>query len=170
MYAQQTKTTLEEEIFSVDLDILFLGAWFGYEKHLGNLFTLNSEMGLQGGFRASGDEFVYALAPAFRLEPRYYYHFNKRVKKQRKTIYNSSNFLSLDVSYITDWFLIRNDDRAELITGLYIIPKWGMKRTFGKRINFEFATGLGYVFAENAESGLILEINLRFGFNFSRSK
>ena len=165
-FSQEYDTSLKKDIFSVDIG--FFGAWVNYERHLDGLFTLNTELGLDGGF---GVDFMHgeyvAFAPTIRVEPRYYYSFNRRVRLGKKTSYNASSYIAFTSLYLSNLFTISNVSGLEAATGLYLIPKWGIKRTIGQRLNFEFALGIGAgPFFGKDKIEATAGIDLRFGYNF----
>lgn len=162
----QSKETSLKKIVSVDIG--FLGTWLNYERHLKGLFTLKSQLGLEGGFGSSniiGVDTYVAFIPTIRAEPRYYYNFNQRVKKEKKTLFNAADYFAVTVAYYPDLFIIANVSDLTFESGVYLIPKWGMQRTIGKRINFQFAVGAGVFFGKSKISPAP-GLDLRFGYNF----
>ncbi len=168
--SQDNNTSLKKEIVAVDIGLP--GVWINYERHLGKPFTLKSEFGFEFGF---GDinGFVpdgypnnyYFFTPTIRLEPRYYYSFNRRVDLGKKTSYNASNFFAFTATYIPNLFTISNVPGLGVQSGVSLIPKWGMKRTIGQRVNFEFAFGFGIVhFFDRAVTEAGFGLDLRFGY------
>ena len=165
-FSQEKETTLKKEIISVDIG--FLGTWINYERHLKGLFTLKSQLGLEGGFGTSdiiGVNTYFAFIPTIRAEPRYYYNFNRRVIKEKKTLFNSADYFAVTVAYYPDLFIIANVPDLSFESGVYLIPKWGMQRTIGQRINFQFAFGAG-VFFGKFNTGSSFGLDIRFGYNF----
>lgn len=151
----------------VGIDIGFVGGWINYERHMDGLFTLKSEIGLplvyvQTSFDGNS---YYAFTPSIKMEPRYYYNFNRRVALGKPTKYNASNYLALSVTYIPGLFTISNHPRLEATKRLNLIGKWGIKRIVGQRFNFEFAIGMGAgrLFSSDKVE-LLAGIDLRFGY------
>ena len=100
-FSQDKETSLEKEIISADIG--FLGTWINYERHLRGLFTLKSQLGLEGGFGSSdiiGVNTYFAFIPTIRAEPRYYYNFNRRVMKEKKTLFNAADYFAVTIAYI----------------------------------------------------------------------
>jgi hypothetical protein len=170
-FSQDNNTSLKKEIVAVDIGLL--GIWINYERHLGRLFTLKSTLGLEFGF-GNINGFVpdgypnnyYAFTPSVRVEPRYYYSFNRRVNLGKKTSYNASNYFAFTATYIPNLFTISNVPDLGVQSGVSLIPKWGIKRTIGQRVNFEFAFGFGVVhFFDSAVTEAGFGLDLRFGYN-----
>ncbi len=165
-FSQEKETSLKKEIGSVDIG--FFGTWINYERHLNGLFTLKSQLGLEGGFGSShaiGVNTYVAFIPTIRAEPRYYYNFNRRVNNEKKTLFNAADYFAVTVAYYPDLFIIANVSDLTFESGVYLIPKWGMQRTIGQRINFQFAFGAG-VFFGKFRTGSSFGLDLRFGYNF----
>jgi len=153
----------------------FLGIWGHNESKLTNEISLRSEIGFDseifGGSFYSKTGIV--LVPVITLEPRWYYNLKKRDSKSKNIKNNSGNYIALKTSYYPDWFVISNYDNLSLISQIYIIPRWGIRRTIGNHFNFETGVGLAYryVFAKSAgytdnESEILFNINLRIGYTF----
>lgn len=152
------------------------GFWVGNESRLGNQFTLKSEIGLEffGNINDDGINFA-GLSPGITIEPRWYYNLEKRGKKGRNIQKNGGNFLAFTVRYNPDLFVISNTD-LYVPNQLSIIPKWGIKRNFGKsNFNYEASAGLGYNFVVDnnyydKEGDLLLDLIFRIGYTFKSSK
>ncbi|MEO6583807.1 MAG: hypothetical protein ABIO05_05755 [Ferruginibacter sp.] len=161
-FSQSEDTVLKKDIISIDIG--FVGVWINYEKHIKKLFTLKSQVGLEGGFLVGSSVNYFILTPTLRLEPRYYYNFNRRVNAGKKTSYNASNYLALTMMYIPNLFSISNVSGLEVEKGFSLIPKFGIKRTLGQRMNFEFAIGAGPWFSESGQKGTV-GLDIRYGYN-----
>jgi hypothetical protein len=163
-FSQDTKTTLKKDIVSVELGLFT--AFINYERHLDGLFTLKSELGLGVGFGRdffSGGEY-FVFTPIVILEPRYYYNFNRRVERAKKTSYNASNYFALAAGYFSNPFIVSNVQHKVFQSEVFFAPKWGIKRSVGRRFNFEFAFGAGLYFSK-AETDAGFGLDLRFGYN-----
>jgi hypothetical protein len=106
------------------------------------------------------------------VEPRWYYNLTKRSDKGKNISKNSGNFIALNTTWNPDFFFITNEnkDNINVISTLAIVPKWGIKRTYGSHFTFETGIGLGYVFYlenYNNETGTVgLDLHLRLGYTF----
>lgn len=166
-FSQDEETSLKKDIISADIGLLNVG--INYERYLGGFFTLRSRLGLGFGFDF-GQDFInggtyhdYFFTPFVIAEPRYYYNFNRRVEKGKKTSYNASNYVALTATYFFKPFVISNAPYGEYQDEFSLIPKWGIKRTIGQRFNFEFALGAGLSFSK-AETTVGYGLDLRFGY------
>ncbi len=152
-FSQSRDTVIKKNIISADIGLF--GLWINYEKQLRQLFTIKTSIGLEGGFGFGSSVSYFALTPTVRLEPRYYYNFNRRVNLKKKTLYNASNYFAVTLLYIPNLFTISNVSGFEFESGLLLIPKIGIKRTIGQRLNFEFAIGAGSFFYKNGIDGAV---------------
>lgn len=92
---------------------------------------------------------------------------------------NGGNFVALTTSYHPDWFVITGVEGGMFVPHqLAIVPKWGIKRNFGKSdFNYEVGVGLGYNltflkhygFREN-DGDVFLDLHLRIGYTFKSSR
>ncbi|AXT18411.1 hypothetical protein D7030_07840 [Flavobacteriaceae bacterium AU392] len=149
----------------------FLGIWVHNETKLSNKIALRTELGLDAGFfysSAFSDNLGFLLAPVITLEPRWYYNLDKRQNKSKNIKNNSGNFLSLDVSYHPDLFVISNNDNVGVIDQVSVIPKWGIRRSIGNHFNYETGIGVGYnyIFGGFNEGEVAVDLHLRIGYKF----
>ncbi|WP_417363673.1 hypothetical protein [Galbibacter sp.] len=152
----------------------FLGVWVHNESRLAPNLALRSEVGFNAGL--IGGAFVedgLIFAPIITLEPRYYYNIDQRSSKGKSTFNNAANFISFDISYSPDWFVISSIDNVEVLDNISFIPKWGIRRNLGKDFNYEAGIGLGYRFYFSNEAiytddqqELAADIHLRIGYTF----
>lgn len=149
-----------------------LGVWFHRESKLTNQIALRAEFGLNAGFQIRGSQAntQYFLVPVITAEPRWYYNLNKRKLKSRNIAGNSGNFLSLQTSFMPNWFVISNYDNAETYNFVRVIPTWGIKRNIGKHFTYETGIGIGYghLFREKYGDleGVAVNLHLRLGYRF----
>lgn len=158
----------------------FFGVWINNESRLSSQFTLKSEAGLDLFTRRYGDGISFdALAPVITVEPRWYYNLEKRGNKGRNVHNNGGNFLALTTSYHPDWFVITGLEGGMMVPHqLAIVPKWGIKRNFGKSdFNYEAGVGLGYNFLFLKQYGfrqndgdVLLDLHFRIGYTFKSSR
>lgn len=170
MVGQENQTiSVEKSIFGVQTGLL--GIWGHNESRLTNKFSLRSEVGMDMGILIGGgsnDNFI--LIPVLRVEPRWYYNLEKRSAKKKSISKNSGNFLTINTTYNPDWFSISNTENIEVISALAIIPKWGIKRTYGKWFTFETGIGIGYIKSLDSNydfsSDVGIDVHLRLGYTF----
>jgi hypothetical protein len=152
----------------------FLGVWAHNEARISNKIALRTELGFDFGITQNNfnDKNNFILIPSVRVEPRWYYNLTKRSDKGKSINKNSGNFLALNTTWNPDFFFISNEnkDNLNVISLVAIVPKWGIKRTYGSHFTFETGIGLGYVFyleEYNNETGTVgLDLHLRLGYTF----
>jgi len=116
---------------------------FNFQYGFANRFSLVAQVGIVGGaFTAiSNNQYnlFYYLSPKAVGQFRYYYNFDRRVRKGKVTSRNSANFVGLHSSYIFRPILKNFSDPYP---GRFIIgPVWGVQRTSRSGVNFNFYTG-----------------------------
>lgn len=157
-FSQENKKA--EDIFALKAGLI--GGWVSYEKVLNENFTLNSEIGYEGGFlKGTNDKVDYVFTTIFSLEPRYYYNFNKRQVKGKNTNNNSANYISSEIFYVPDLLSSTNRENLDLNKSFGIIPKYGLRRNISDNLIFEFAIGIGYAWGENNTNGVTSTLDLR---------
>lgn len=167
--SKSQNTGIEKSIYAIETG--FLGAWVNNEYRLSYEISLKSEIGLITGFRGcTGCKTLYVLAPEITIEPRWYYNIENRSTKGRIIKNNSSNFVTLGVNYIPDWFVISNEANTSIESQISIIPKWGIKRIlFNSNFNYELGIGIGkkYFFDSN-QWDTTADLLIRIGYTFKR--
>ena len=170
--------SVEKSIWGIQTG--FLGIWINNELKLSESIALRSEIGLDLDVFDTdfGDSKNYFSAPVITIEPRWYYNFNKRVKKGKRTDGNSANFIALKTSYHPDWFVISQYENFSIISDLSIVPTWGIRRNIGKHFGYETGIGLGYryTFYSNYTNyrknvgELWFNLHLRIGYKYISKK
>ncbi len=161
--AQGNESNVENGLASIHVG--FLGSWLTYEHAVGKQFTVNSQLGLEGGFAAGSNDFLYIFTPTITIEPRFYYNFNKRIRKGKKTFNNSTNYLTIAAFYAPSLFSISNENVGKVDSRFSLVPMLGIRRAIGERFSFEFALGYGVGFSAQETVGF-LDLDLRFGYVF----
>lgn len=164
---EKSNASVEKSIFGIQTG--FFGAWVHNEYRLSNEISLRSEIGFDYGFNDNGYSQTSVLIPSVRLEPRWYYNLEKRIKKGRKIANNSGNFLALNITYNPDWFYISNQDNLNIISTLAFVPKWGIKRTVGNHFTYEAGVGIGTFIVLNdydVDNDVAVDLHLRVGYTF----
>ncbi|MEN9909285.1 MAG: hypothetical protein RLZZ540_2434 [Bacteroidota bacterium] len=175
----QEEVSVEKKLLGIQLGLF--NTSFQYEAKLDRKITLLSEVGMIFGTSKRDyidpnieDEKVYVVAPFVTLEPRWYYGLDRRRKLGRNTKHNSSNYVALSTSYVSNKTPIIHSGNFDIVSALYIIPKYGIRRAFAKNFNYEFSAGLGYqynVFSEKDgcncdHDDTVIDIQARIGYNF----
>lgn len=98
-----------------------------------------------------------AFAPTFSVEPRYYYNFEKRQKKGKRTNGNSANYIEAMVTYLPSTRGYLYDEGEKYVNYKFSFPTrmsvaslWGINRKLGKVGIFDL--GLGIAFHHISES------------------
>lgn len=162
-YAQEdTGNKGIENILSVKAG--FMGAWLGYEKSITKTFSVNTEVGYEGGLTGGSGDIDFILTSSLSLEPKFYYNYFNRLKKGKKVNNNSANHLSVELIYIPDFLTTTDKDNIEVMETFSIVPKWGMRRSISQKLFFDFAVGAGYYWGENDNNGTAAALDLRVGY------
>lgn len=168
VWSQENETTVEESLASIHIGLL--GTWLTYEKAIGDQFTINGQLGLEGGFLGGSGEFNYIFTPTVTLEPRWYYNLNKRKSKGKNTVNNGGDYFAIELTHVPNLFTINSLDNEVVVQPhFYVLPKWGLRRAIGKRFSFEFAVGYGAYLADDNVSGQF-GLDLKFGYIFYKKK
>lgn len=156
---------VEKSLWQAQLGLL--GGWVNNELGVVNNVVLRSEVGLIRPFPLNDLATNHAFVPVFTLEPRWYYSLRKRSEKGRKTAYNSGNFVSLSTSYNTPKAIIGGHDGFGADRKITVSTLWGIRRSFGRYLNVEAATGLRFYLMETggARNWPTLDLSLRIGSN-----
>jgi hypothetical protein len=167
------EVSVEKSIFGIQTGLL--GVWVNNEARLSKQIALRSEIGLDSGIFGGQayEKTGFVMVPVLTLEPRWYYNLGNRNSKGKNIKNNSGNFLTLRTSYSPDWFAISNYNIETYRNQLSLIPKWGIRRNYGKHLNFETGIGIGEVFffGKNKEyfaknSDVTVDLHLRIGYTF----
>jgi hypothetical protein len=146
------------------VNLTWLGVSYSYEWPFSDQWVLKNQLLFSGAFGSgylfSENRLWYLVIPSVQLEPRYYYNFHKRVNRGQKTINNSANFISIAIS---NHFPAMLKNHAESVNEFSIVPKWGMKRTIGKHLIFEFAVGAGG-YVNRYHQGVTIGLDLNLGY------
>lgn len=155
----------------------FLGIWLYDEIRLTNAIALRGEVGLSA--RIWSDKIVtatesgYYVAPVLTLEPRFYYNLRSRFSESKNISGNSGNFVSLNIRYHPDWFIITSDEHPNNVNQLAFMPTMGIKRNIGNHLTLEGGVGAGYEiyfskkigYSKNVD-GIAFNYHLRIGYRF----
>lgn len=136
------EASVEKSLWGIQIGISPLAIY--NEAKLTNSIALRSELGFGFGWAGgySGDSYQWAIIPIINIEPRYYYNLKKRVEKGKQIDGNSGNYLSLSFSYQPSVGITSKN--TNLVSSIYIIPMYGIRRNISKRFNYELAFGIGY--------------------------
>jgi hypothetical protein len=114
-----------------------------YEIAVSNRSTIDADLGLGFTYHKALGESSYGIYPGFELQYRYYYNFEKRYDKGRKTSENSANYLA-GVGSVTGGKPIFGDLEYESDYGVFIGPAWGLQRVYSSGFKLNLNLGFGY--------------------------
>lgn len=173
------KVSVEKSLYGAQLGLVSTS--FYYETQLQRKITLRAEIGLVLGYAtrdyedpAIEDESSTLIVPYVTLEPRWYYGLDRRKRLGKKTYNNSSNYVSLATSYMSNKTPIMNNGDFDVVSAITVVPKYGIRRAFAKHFNYEFSAGVGYqynVFSNASgcncdHNDVALDIQARIGYDF----
>lgn len=142
---------------------------FNYERAFSQYSIINFELAIAGKFysgRETGDFWV--IKPVFRVEPRYYYNYARRVLKDKNVWHNGANYLAISFDYQPEATVNPN---MQTVTTLRVFPKWGMKRAIGRHFTFETAIGPYIYMAQNEQSWhTATAIDLKVGYTLQKRR
>ena len=133
--------------------VTFLNPGISYEKRIGKFQSIvgktfmNTSVSI--GYSSSlGNRSSINFDPALTFQYRYYYNFDKRQAKGKRTEMNSLNYLSptfmtvFSKNRISVDHYVENNRRPINTTGIV----WGIQRNYKSRLSLDFNLGLGYLF------------------------
>lgn len=166
IYSQQNN------LFEAGINII--GAELSYERNLSNKFSIKSSLGYNGSiYRTSGSTFndkknVFVLQPKIKVQPRFYYNKEKRVVKGKNTDYNSADFLSMNLEYLTSELNISNAGFYE--PEIFKVGfGWNLRRNIkDTKFIYELSTSLNYFYNTNKlykdDNKIGPQLNFKFGY------
>lgn len=141
----QNKHYLEAGVDLIGIDV-------SYERNFNSKFSVKSSIGYNGSIYRTNEN-IFVLQPNIMVQPRFYYNKDKRNSKGKNTDYNSANFFSLNLEYLTSELNISNSGfyEPELFT---IGTGWNLRRNItSSKFVYEFSTGIVYqYFGKNLSS------------------
>jgi len=108
---------------------------YSYEKAIGVKTVINFELSAKEILGLFSED-VY-FVPQIKIEPRYYYGYNKRRSRGQNVTNNSSDYLSGELSFGKLWV----KENVANYWQINLIPKWGLRRSFSRHFIFEGAVG-----------------------------
>jgi hypothetical protein len=135
--------------------ITFFNPGFSYEGRIGKFQSLYAQAFMNTSAYFSYSDYFGTNAgiyfdPALTLQYRYYYNYNKRDAKSKRTEMNSLNYLSvialsiLSKSGISSSAVDENHRRPVTTIGIV----WGFQRNYPKRFSLDLNLGVGYLFGK----------------------
>lgn len=148
---------IAQEIMQTDIVNItkasFLNPGISYEKRVAKFQSLLGQASINTSFSIGyssslGNTSSISFDPALSFQYRYYYNYERRHKKGKRTEINSLNYLSPTIgtifskSRISSSHYIENNRRPISTVGVV----WGLQRNYKKRFSLDFNLGLGYLF------------------------
>ena len=134
----------------------FFSPCISYEARVGKFQSIVGNATLAASFYFSssstfGTSYELYFDPALGLQYRYYYNYEKRKTKGKRTDKNSLNYVTaLAQAIFTKNRLSSSYLPEENIRPIYSIgPAWGFQRNYPKRFSLDLSLGLGYAFASS---------------------
>lgn len=149
MLAKSQEASVEKSMYGVQLGLGTLS--FQNESKLYRKIALRTEIGfewsgttLESNNPAVKDKTAYIIAPYINLEPKWYYGLDRRARLGKNIKRNSGNYFSLKTSFLSARTPIINPDNVKIVSALYVVPEFGIRRSFSKHFNYEFSGGYGF--------------------------
>lgn len=134
-----------------------------YELSVSPRSTIDLNLGVGFAYhRSSYSGEAYGLYPGFETQYRYYYNFEKRADKERKTSGNSANYVAVLAS-VTGGKPIIGDLEYTNDYGGFIGPSWGLQRVYDSNFKLNLNLGLGLGFNDGGEAYFTPLFGLQLG-------
>lgn len=156
----QQKASVEKALFNVQTG--FVGAWVSGEFKLSNQIVLRPEVGIEPMWAIGNGSQWH---PNIRLEPRFYYNLENRLEKGKNISNNSGNFFGVAFNYRPNTVLFSNSNLSA-IESFSIVPKWCIRRNFGRNFNYEAGAGFGFRHETDYGNYGEIDVHLRIGYSF----
>jgi len=139
--------SVEKNLFKID----FLDPGFTLEHGLTVNSTLNSEIGLGLGYKYSDYYGSAFIAYPFILEEyRYYYNFERRIRKGKNISRNSGNYFGVNAGY---FFKPITNQQQKFVESSAIAAFYGLQRTYKRGFNVGYQVGVGYQISKSDDDG-----------------
>ena len=133
--------------------INFLNPGLSYEKQVDKFQSLVGQAYLSTSFSlsgsSSGTQSSISFDPALSLQYRFYYNYERRQKKGKRTEMNSLNYFSPTIQTIFSKQRISSSHFMEINRRACntVGVVWGFQRNYRKRFSLDLNLGLGYLFS-----------------------
>lgn len=157
----------QENVMSVRAGLI--GAWFQYENAVADLGVVDYELGYVYGLYGNSTKVDFVSTTTISIEPKWYYNLNRRDKKGKNITNNTGNYFSLEFLYIPNWLTSSNVQTQPfqepgVAISYSFVPKYGFRRSFSDKFNFEFAFGVGQTWYEDQSSVTQAALDVKFGY------
>lgn len=110
---------------------------------------------------------AYGFYPGFEAQYRYYYNFEKRADKEKKTSGNSANYIAA-IASVTGGKPIIGDLEYTNDYGGFIGPAWGLQRVYDSNFKLNLNLGMGLGFNDAGENYFTPLFGLQLGWVVSK--
>ena len=155
-YSQEITTNSQ---FSLNL----LAPSAEYELSISDRSTIDLNLGVGFAYhRSSYSGEAFGLYPGFETQYRYYYNFEKRADKGKKTSENSANYLAVVASVTGGKPIIGNLEYTNDYGG-FVGPAWGLQRVYNSNFKLNLNLGLGLGFNDAGDTYFTPLFGLQLG-------
>lgn len=158
-----------QDVLENQLRLNLVSPGLEFEYRLGSACTVlaNGGIGYGGSFKNlsynNNNGFQYLISPFVDLQGKYYYNLDKRIRKGRKTAFNSGNFVSL--RFLARGNSIQSNFDRTSDWDFSFGPTWGIQRSFG-RVHYLFDVGPYYYFDGKGNNGFFpVMVQFNVGYN-----
>ena len=143
----------------------FHGLSFGYELPISNKFVWENAIGAGMGMNAEDNSASYTLdvvrpVPFLKSKLKFVYNIEKRIRKEKVTVHNSGNYVSLQTKYS-----FGKSGSFAYNPALLTEVHWGLQRSLGGNFIFNTHIGMGFLSDFDADStALTPTFGLAFGY------
>lgn len=156
--------TVEKNLFKID----FLDPGFTFEHGLTTRSTLNSEIGLGLGYKYSDNYGSTFIAYPFILEEyRYYYNFERRIRKGKNISRNSGNYFGVNAGY---FFKPITNQQQIFVESSQITAFYGLQRTSKRGFNVGYQVGIAYQMSKSDDDGFAPYFRFTMGWVLGKNK
>lgn len=165
----QEKASVEKSTTGIQLNIVGLNVY--NESKLNQDLALRVEGSLDMVSIFGGDFYPktgFVMVPSIKIAPKWYYNIEKRFSEGKNTKNNSANFLNLELVYRPGGLVISNYDHLKVYDSVFLIPNWGIRRSFSEDFNYEFnvGAGIGKSFLSGSKISFVPSLNFKIGYDF----
>jgi hypothetical protein len=150
-FAQYKNKTGNDDVTDV-LKITILNPGVAYEKRIGKFQTVIGQLFMNTSVSPVSSntnvtpEVSFYFDPAISMQYRYYYNYERRSDKDKRTDLNSMNYIGVALeSFFSKVNLIEKykpELKPRAINSIGVI--WGIQRNYYKRFSLDLNLGIGY--------------------------
>ena len=139
-----------------------------YELAVADRSTIDMNLGVGFAYHNSsyGGE-AFGLYPGIETQYRYYYNFDKRADKGKKTSENSANYIAGVASITSGKPIIGDLEYTDDFAG-FVGPAWGLQRVYNSGFKLNLNLGLGMGFNEGGDTYFTPLFGLQLGWKLGK--